>query len=160
MEITIPDMRHQISKMYLLQIQHLRRQVHIRLQYLLIKVFITIKPQKMVRLPKKITRQMLHQRRIRLGKQKCLFTNCQFTDCIIYPFLMQSSSILFYYFFSLFLSIFFLCLILCSSVALKQLSAVRSGVQQALSLSRNDSTLSANSRESSRKDNKNTQASR
>jgi hypothetical protein len=46
------------------------------------------------------------------------------------------------------------------SVALKQLSIVRSGVQQALSLSRNDSTMSANSRESSRKDNKNTQASR
>lgn len=72
---------------------------------------------------------------------------------------MQSSSILFYDFLSL-SPFFILCLILCSSVALKQLSAVRSGVQQALSLSRNDSTLSANSRESSRKDNKNTQASR
>lgn len=37
---------------------------------------------------------------------------------------------------------------------------MRSGVQQALSLSRNDSTLSTNSRENSRKDNKNIQASR
>lgn len=36
---------------------------------------------------------------------------------------------------------------------------VRSGVQSALSLSRNDSTLSTNSRDS-RKDKKNTQASR
>ncbi|CAO1404754.1 unnamed protein product [Diamesa tonsa] len=46
------------------------------------------------------------------------------------------------------------------SVALKPMSMVRCGVQQALSLSRNDSTLSTNSRENSRKDNKNTQASR
>ncbi|XP_053660158.1 dopamine D2-like receptor [Anopheles marshallii] len=47
-----------------------------------------------------------------------------------------------------------------ASVTLKPLSLVRCGVQQALSLNRNDSTLSTNSRDSSRKDKKNTQASR
>ncbi|XP_053671438.1 dopamine D2-like receptor [Anopheles nili] len=47
-----------------------------------------------------------------------------------------------------------------TSVTLKPLSLVRCGVQQALSLNRNDSTLSTNSRDSSRKDKKNTQASR
>lgn len=48
------------------------------------------------------------------------------------------------------------------SVALKPgvVSMVRCGVQQALSLTRNDSTMSTHSRENSRKDNKNTQASR
>ncbi|XP_040157204.1 LOW QUALITY PROTEIN: dopamine D2-like receptor [Anopheles arabiensis] len=47
-----------------------------------------------------------------------------------------------------------------ASVTLKPLSLVRCGVQQALTLNRNDSTLSTNSRDSSRKDKKNTQASR
>lgn len=47
-----------------------------------------------------------------------------------------------------------------SNVALKPISSlVRCGVQSALSLSRNDSTLSTNSRDS-RKDKKNVQASR
>ncbi|EGK97179.1 AGAP004453-PC [Anopheles gambiae str. PEST] len=46
------------------------------------------------------------------------------------------------------------------NVTLKPLSLVRCGVQQALTLNRNDSTLSTNSRDSSRKDKKNTQASR
>lgn len=45
------------------------------------------------------------------------------------------------------------------SVAMKPLSLVRYGVQEALSLARNDSTLSTNSRGST-KDKKNAQASR
>ncbi|XP_037940352.1 dopamine D2-like receptor isoform X2 [Teleopsis dalmanni] len=46
------------------------------------------------------------------------------------------------------------------SVAMKPLSFVRYGVQEAMTLARNDSTLSATSKTSSRKDKKNSQASR
>ncbi|XP_036227812.2 dopamine D2-like receptor isoform X2 [Bactrocera oleae] len=46
------------------------------------------------------------------------------------------------------------------SVAMKSLSFVRCGVQEAMTLARNDSTLSAASKSSSRKDKKNSQASR
>ncbi|XP_054087233.1 dopamine D2-like receptor isoform X2 [Zeugodacus cucurbitae] len=46
------------------------------------------------------------------------------------------------------------------SVAMKPLSFVRCGVQEAMTLARNDSTLSAASKSSSRKDKKNSQASR
>ncbi|KAH8386857.1 hypothetical protein KR093_003058, partial [Drosophila rubida] len=47
-----------------------------------------------------------------------------------------------------------------SSVAMKPLSFVRYGVQEAMTLARNDSTLSTTSKTSSRKDKKNSQASR
>ncbi|XP_055912479.1 dopamine D2-like receptor isoform X2 [Eupeodes corollae] len=46
------------------------------------------------------------------------------------------------------------------SVAMKPLSLVRYGVQEAITLARNDSTLSATSKTSSRKNKKNSQASR
>ncbi|EDV44629.2 uncharacterized protein Dana_GF20457 [Drosophila ananassae] len=46
------------------------------------------------------------------------------------------------------------------SVAMKPLSFVRYGVQEAMTLARNDSTLSTTSKTSSRKDKKNSQASR
>ncbi|XP_049310282.1 dopamine D2-like receptor isoform X1 [Bactrocera dorsalis] len=46
------------------------------------------------------------------------------------------------------------------SVAMKPLSFVRCGVQEAITLARNDSTISAASKSSSRKDKKNSQASR
>ncbi|XP_032295798.1 dopamine D2-like receptor isoform X5 [Drosophila virilis] len=49
---------------------------------------------------------------------------------------------------------------LSSSVAMKPLSFVRYGVQEAMTLARNDSTLSTTSKTSSRKDKKNSQASR
>ncbi|BFG02669.1 dopamine D2-like receptor [Drosophila madeirensis] len=47
-----------------------------------------------------------------------------------------------------------------TSVAMKPLSFVRYGVQEAMTLARNDSTLSTTSKTSSRKDKKNSQASR
>ncbi|XP_064537033.1 dopamine D2-like receptor isoform X2 [Drosophila montana] len=49
---------------------------------------------------------------------------------------------------------------LSSSVAMKPLSFVRYGAQEAMTLARNDSTLSTTSKTSSRKDKKNSQASR